>query len=290
MKTVFGKQGTFSWRDSVSLCVHHPKHAPFFVRKLWSYFIPVPPDARRKPALEQLYRNGFEVRPVLDAILRHPALYTGPRMVKPPVVYIAGLLRGLSRGIDTSAWVWLSEGAGQRLFNPPNVAGWDDCRWLDTNAFRGRWYIANTALEKVSLGEKKKQEAEGPERPRGDRGGRARRARQPDDPARDPARAPRVRARLAEGRDGLEGRVLSTARRQRGPPAPRRLPRPPDLLMACCDEHSRAELLRRGLAEAGRGLPAIEPGMPMPAGTGLDRRTSSPAASASHSPSTVARR
>ena len=30
-KTVFGKQGAFSWRDSVSLCVHHPKHAPFFV-------------------------------------------------------------------------------------------------------------------------------------------------------------------------------------------------------------------------------------------------------------------
>ena len=77
---------------------------------------------------------------MLEAILRHPALYTGPRMVKPPVVYIAGLLRGLNRGVDTSAWVWLSEGAGQRLFNPPNVAGWDDSRWLDTNAFRGRWY------------------------------------------------------------------------------------------------------------------------------------------------------
>ena len=43
--------------------------------------------------------------------------------------------------------------------------------------------------------------------------------------------------------------------------------------MGCCNEHSRAELLRRGLAEAGRGLPAIEPGMPLPAGTGLDRRT-----------------
>jgi uncharacterized protein (DUF1501 family) len=43
--------------------------------------------------------------------------------------------------------------------------------------------------------------------------------------------------------------------------------------MGCCREHSRSELLRRGLAEAGRGLPAIEPGMPMPAGTGLDRRT-----------------
>jgi uncharacterized protein (DUF1501 family) len=40
-----------------------------------------------------------------------------------------------------------------------------------------------------------------------------------------------------------------------------------------CDEFSRVSLLRRGAAEAGRGLPAIEPGMPQPAGTGLDRRS-----------------
>jgi uncharacterized protein (DUF1501 family) len=43
--------------------------------------------------------------------------------------------------------------------------------------------------------------------------------------------------------------------------------------MACCNEHSRAELMRRGLAEAGRGLPSIEAGMPVPAGTGLSRRS-----------------
>ncbi len=36
-----------------------------------------------------------------------------------------------------------------------------------------------------------------------------------------------------------------------------------------CDECSRADVLR---AVAGRGLPAIEPGMPTPAGTGLTRR------------------
>jgi uncharacterized protein (DUF1501 family) len=40
----------------------------------------------------------------------------------------------------------------------------------------------------------------------------------------------------------------------------------------CCNEFSRSALLRRAVAEAGSGLPAIEPGMPMPAGTGLDRR------------------
>ena len=40
-----------------------------------------------------------------------------------------------------------------------------------------------------------------------------------------------------------------------------------------CNEFSRASLVRASAAEAGRGLPAIEPGMPLPAGTGLDRRS-----------------
>jgi uncharacterized protein (DUF1501 family) len=40
----------------------------------------------------------------------------------------------------------------------------------------------------------------------------------------------------------------------------------------CCNDFTRAQLLRAGAAEAGRGLPAIEPGMPEPAGTGLTRR------------------
>src|SRR5271165_4800131 len=40
-----------------------------------------------------------------------------------------------------------------------------------------------------------------------------------------------------------------------------------------CNDFNRAALLRRGAAVAGKGLPKIEPGMPVPAGTGLDRRT-----------------
>jgi hypothetical protein len=41
----------------------------------------------------------------------------------------------------------------------------------------------------------------------------------------------------------------------------------------CCNEFSRSSLLRQAVAEAGSGLPGIEPGMPVPAGTGLDRRS-----------------
>jgi uncharacterized protein (DUF1501 family) len=40
-----------------------------------------------------------------------------------------------------------------------------------------------------------------------------------------------------------------------------------------CAGLSRSRFLHRAAAEAGRGLPAIEPGMPAPAGTGLSRRS-----------------
>ncbi len=155
MKSVFGQRGRYDFRKACDLCVRHDAHPRFFVEKLWSYFIPVAPDAKTRQALEAMYRDRYEVRPLLDAILRHPTLYTGPRMVKPPVVYTAGLLRALGRDVDTEAWVWLAEGAGQRLFFPPNVSGWNDERWLDTAAFRARWLIANYALSQNIVAQKR---------------------------------------------------------------------------------------------------------------------------------------
>jgi uncharacterized protein (DUF1800 family) len=77
-------------------------------------------------------------------------------MVKSPALYLAGLLRGLGRGIDTEAWTWLLQLAGQQLFYPPNVAGWDDSRWLDTATFRARWEIAGYAIRPKALKESAK--------------------------------------------------------------------------------------------------------------------------------------
>ena len=48
--------------------------------------------------------------------------------------------------------------------------------------------------------------------------------------------------------------------------------RPPAIALRLPATSTAPRLLRRGVAQAGRGLPAIEPGMPTPAGTGLSRR------------------
>ncbi len=143
-KKVFGRTGNWDWEDSVRLCVDHPLHPSFFVSKLWSYFVPVPPDEATLASLQGAYiSSDYSIRAVLEAILQHPEFLNGPAMVTPPVVYNAGLLRAIGRPIDTTAWAWLSAAAGQQLFYPPNVSGWDFTRWLDTSTAKARWEMAS---------------------------------------------------------------------------------------------------------------------------------------------------
>jgi hypothetical protein len=61
------------------------------------------------------------------------------------------MLRRTGRHIDTNAWTWLCDQAGQMLFWPPNVSGWDDARWLDTSRMRARWNLVNYVLDPISV-------------------------------------------------------------------------------------------------------------------------------------------
>jgi uncharacterized protein (DUF1800 family) len=152
IKTVFGRAGNWGWEDACRLCVEHPLHPSYFVEKLWGYFIPQPPSAQTRDHLIGLYAgSGWQIRPVLEAILLSPDFYGSPPMVKPPVVHLAGMLRSIGRPVDTDAWTWLCEPAGQVLFRPPNVSGWDDTRWLDTSRMRARWNIVHYVLDDISV-------------------------------------------------------------------------------------------------------------------------------------------
>lgn len=146
--TPYERRGAFGWEDAVKLCLEHPFHRSFFVRKLWSYFVPTAPDAATQAALEGLYWNsGYQIRPVVEAILLHPAFYDrAAPLVSPPVVWTAAMLRARGRVIDTDAWSWRAMQCGQKLFFPPNVSGWNDQGWLDTATLKGRWGAAYEIL------------------------------------------------------------------------------------------------------------------------------------------------
>lgn len=139
-KTVYGQTGNYDWSDIATLVVHHPDHPPYFVTKLWSYFISTPPSSGDLATLAEAYaQSGFQVRPIVEAILCHPDFYNDANMVKPPAVYVVGALRARQIFVDGETWQTNCQACGQMLYNPPDVGGWDYSAWLNSNTMLGRW-------------------------------------------------------------------------------------------------------------------------------------------------------
>ena len=95
-----------------------------------------------------MYSAQIRGSPVVEAILMHPRLYTGPAAGQ-----VADRLHGRASSRDESAvpafsGPWYTGNAGQRLFYPPNVAGWDDDAWLDTSTLYRRWQIVDQVIGK----------------------------------------------------------------------------------------------------------------------------------------------
>jgi uncharacterized protein (DUF1800 family) len=156
VKRIFGHRGRFGPHDVLRLVVHHHRHPEFLVRKLWSFFVDEPLDARTRVRLQNTYVNsGHRLKPVVGEILGHPKLYASlqaPTLVKSPVVAIAGMLRATRLGVKTDDWVWITAGMGQRLFAPPSVAGWEwGTAWMSSNGMRMRFAAANVALDQSGL-------------------------------------------------------------------------------------------------------------------------------------------
>jgi len=133
-------------------------HARFFLLKLWHEFIVAEPDAKTMNDLVKTYltprhgRPGLLLKPVLRKILSHKLMFESinePNMVKPPVVFVAGMYRSMGLGIrDQTAFDFL-DAMGQLPYNPPNVSGWEGgLSWLTTNTVLSRFALAGELMDK----------------------------------------------------------------------------------------------------------------------------------------------
>ncbi len=152
VKTILGKKGKWRPHDVVDIAIDDPHHAPFICGKLWAYFTPRPLPPRFLREMAATYRAAkTDVRPVLRMILNHPSLYADldtPDFVKSPVVFAAGMLRGLNRGVTRPGWGWMLHQMGQAPFYPPNVSGWpSDEEWLSAASVRARFSAASAVVQ-----------------------------------------------------------------------------------------------------------------------------------------------
>ena len=145
VKVIYGNAGTSTGATASTSNRHplHPKHSPQSSG----------PTSRRHrcprlmTALSDLYGRppGKEIRPS-SRRCSAPALSLGARMVTPPIVQSPAAPRD-GRFIDTDAWAWESAIAGQRPFYPPNVAGWEMNRWLNTGTWLARFNLSSQVID-----------------------------------------------------------------------------------------------------------------------------------------------
>ena len=152
VKRIMGRVGRFQPLDVVDIAIEHRAHPAFICGKLWSYFSPRPCPPGLMRTLTRAYRRSkTDVRPVLREILTSKLFYAGlnePDMVKPPFVYVAGMMRATGGRVDDESWAYRLEQMGQRVFHPPNVSGWEGgLTWLSTSSIRARFYAATTLLD-----------------------------------------------------------------------------------------------------------------------------------------------
>ena len=155
-KIVFGKFGNYKQNDAVDLVLAHPSHAPYLLTKLWSEFITAPPDAATLQKLVTTYNSGgMKLKPVLELILAHPALYASldePDMIKPPIIFVAGAMRALGAAVKDSTASDHLDAMGQVPYFPPTVAGWEGgLSWLNTNTALARFSFVATLVSQATI-------------------------------------------------------------------------------------------------------------------------------------------
>ena len=158
-KTIFGQTGDWGYDDVVRLVFEQrgPETAHFVCRRLYRTFVHHVPDETVVAAMAAVMVDAqYEVAPVLRALLKSEHFFdAGLRgaAIKAPLEMQVGLWRQVGIDPDVEAeedpdfWgslYWAAHLAGQRLYYPPNVAGWPGGRtWVDTSRLTLRWSVVS---------------------------------------------------------------------------------------------------------------------------------------------------
>ncbi len=169
-KTVLGVTGKLGADDLVKILLDQPACSRWLARKLLVYFEGRDPSAERLAAYERCLReNGYELKPLLHKLFLDPQFYA-PEVrlarISGPIDYLVGTCRRLAVR-PPGQLVWLAAGQiGQRLFDPPNVKGWDGGKaWITTSTLLTRGNLSGMLLGVVRWEDVMAEEVEPEEDP-----------------------------------------------------------------------------------------------------------------------------
>jgi hypothetical protein len=150
-KTILGKTGAFGADDFVDILLDQPACPRFIAFKLLRYFEGVEPEAARLSEYTSYLREqDYELAPFLRKLFLDPRFYRDEivcQRIAGPVEFVVGCARRLGGEFPPKLLMLGAAHLGQRLFEPPNVKGWEEGEaWIRTSTFLGRGNVAGVLM------------------------------------------------------------------------------------------------------------------------------------------------
>ena len=151
-----GRSGRLGLDEVIGRILEQPATAAFLARKVASAFVTSSPGPDTVDRLAGAFQtSGHELRALMRAALTAPELDAAASyrsLVKSPIEFMVGAALAVGAGVDDAVEliVGAAEGAGQVLFQPPNVAGWPgNGRWISPATLLARCNFATALLDRV---------------------------------------------------------------------------------------------------------------------------------------------
>ncbi len=152
-KTFLGQTGNFDGVDVINIIMDQPVTADYIAGKIYRYFVreDLSPELQAKLGAV-LRENDYEVAPLLETIFLSRDFYSPASVgtqIKSPVQLAVSTYRklGLGKAPGVPDFNSSTGALGQRLLNPPTVAGWAQGRaWITPGLLLERGNFAREVL------------------------------------------------------------------------------------------------------------------------------------------------
>ncbi len=151
-KTFLGKTGPLTGDDVIDIIVAQPRCSEFLAGKIWTFYAGrKPSEALQKALSEEYRRNGMDTGNLLRTIFMSRDFFESNvvrHQIKSPVQWLVQLCRTLEIPMPRHKHSHpILANLGQKLFEPPNVKGWEGGRaWISSSSLLVRYNAAGNLV------------------------------------------------------------------------------------------------------------------------------------------------
>lgn len=149
-KTIFGQTGNWRYDDVIDILFQEkaPLIAGFICTKIYKYFISPNVNEDVIAQMATSFQTDWNIENLLRTLFKSEHFFdvrSVGSQIKSPYDLSIGFIKATEFPIDDEqkqVMFWFNDNVGQRLLDPPNVAGWQgDQSWINSSTLTGRWQI-----------------------------------------------------------------------------------------------------------------------------------------------------